>query len=358
MKNKPKISFGIIVLNGEPFTRYNLRALYPFAHEIIVVEGASPYAASIASPNGHSVDGTLEILYEFKKTEDPEQKITIVTAEDEGYPNGFWPGEKDEQSQVYARRATGDWLWQVDIDEFYLPEDMSRLCELLQMRSDLAILSFQQIQFWGGLNWFVDGWYLRHMGGGECHRLFRWQPGYRYATHRPPTIVTPQGVDLRRLNWLRAKDVALMGITMYHYSLVFPSQVDVKSRYYTASFGRKADWTDQHYMALNHPFRVHNAKQYPSWLEAYNGRHPPQVLKMWEDLSQEQAAPATLFRHTDDIERLLASRWYRLGKWCLKRSGPIVYTCRGLALRVLQLLPQSARMRIKRLVPGLSRSGQ
>ena len=35
----PRISFGIIVFNGEPFTRYCLRALYPFAHEIIVVEG-------------------------------------------------------------------------------------------------------------------------------------------------------------------------------------------------------------------------------------------------------------------------------------------------------------------------------
>ena len=36
----PRVTYGIIVLNGEPFTRYCLRSLYPFAHEIIVVEGA------------------------------------------------------------------------------------------------------------------------------------------------------------------------------------------------------------------------------------------------------------------------------------------------------------------------------
>jgi hypothetical protein len=48
----PKVTFGIIVLNGEPFTRYNLRALYPFAHEIIVVEEASPAAAHAATPDG------------------------------------------------------------------------------------------------------------------------------------------------------------------------------------------------------------------------------------------------------------------------------------------------------------------
>lgn len=41
MSHQPRITFGMIVLNGEPFTRYNLRALYPFAHEIIVVEGAA-----------------------------------------------------------------------------------------------------------------------------------------------------------------------------------------------------------------------------------------------------------------------------------------------------------------------------
>ena len=48
----PRITFGIIVLNGEPFTRYNLQALYPFAHEIIVVQRASLRAAPVATPTG------------------------------------------------------------------------------------------------------------------------------------------------------------------------------------------------------------------------------------------------------------------------------------------------------------------
>jgi len=39
---RSRITFGMIVLNGEPCVLYNLRALYPFAHEIIVVEGAAP----------------------------------------------------------------------------------------------------------------------------------------------------------------------------------------------------------------------------------------------------------------------------------------------------------------------------
>ncbi|MCA0341569.1 MAG: glycosyltransferase family 2 protein [Proteobacteria bacterium] len=104
----PKITFGIMVLNGEPFVPYTLRSLYPFAHEIIVVEGAAPAAAAIATADGHSADGTLADLHRFKTAEDPEGKLTIITAEDEGYPNGFWPGEKHEQSRAYAKRATGN----------------------------------------------------------------------------------------------------------------------------------------------------------------------------------------------------------------------------------------------------------
>src|SRR3972149_5144723 len=113
----------MIVLNGEPFTRYNLRSIYPFAHQIIVVEGACGSARSISTEDGHSRDSTLEVLRRVQREEDPEKKVLVVTAEEEGRGNGFW-AEKDEMSQAYAKRATGNYIWQVDSDEFYLPGDM------------------------------------------------------------------------------------------------------------------------------------------------------------------------------------------------------------------------------------------
>jgi hypothetical protein len=64
----------------------------------------------MAGPDGH-LDGTLELLQRFQREEDPEGKVTVVTAEDEGYPNGFWPGEKDKQSQTYARRLPQVRIW-------------------------------------------------------------------------------------------------------------------------------------------------------------------------------------------------------------------------------------------------------
>ncbi len=249
----PRITFGMIVLNGEPFLPYNLRGLYPFAHQIIVVEGAAPAAASVATPDGHSSDDTLRTLREFKQREDPDDKLIIVTAESEGHPDGFWPGEKDQQSQAYARRATGDYLWQVDVDEFYKPDDMRAVLELLRTTPSVTAVSFKMITFWGGFDYITDGWYLRR-GAAIYHRLFKWATGYQYITHRPPTVVDTAGRNLRDVNWISGERLAKKGILLYHYSLLFPKQVVDKCRYYgQAAWAHrsKADqWATENFSAL------------------------------------------------------------------------------------------------------------
>ena len=183
-----KISFGIIVLNGEPFTRYNLRSIYPWAHQIIVVEGACTSAKFVSDSKGHSRDSTLDVLRRFQADEDHEKKLIIITAEDEGHPDGFWPGEKDEMSKAYAKRATGNFLWQVDVDEFYHENDMVEIIRYLEHSSDT--LSFPAFHFWGGIEFIEDGEFMRVHKGREVNRIFRWGEGYSYATHRPTDIST------------------------------------------------------------------------------------------------------------------------------------------------------------------------
>lgn len=304
----------MIVLNGEPFLRYNLRSLYPFAHQIIVVEGAAPDAKNIATSTGHSTDSTLVTLRDFKRSEDPHGKLLIVTAEDEGHENGFWSGEKDEQSKAYAKRATGDYLWQVDSDEFYKPKDMQKIISLLESNPQITAVSFPMITFWGGLSYWVDGWYLRR-GASEYHRLFKWGTGYQYVTHRPPTVHDRDGRDLRKLIWLRRVDLLRIGIHLYHYSLLFPRQVYEKSEYYDsakwAMRTRALSWANENFMELKHPYRVHNVYDYPSWLNRFNGSHPPQILDMFEDIKEGRLIEK--LRQTDDVERLLSSLLYKLG---------------------------------------------
>ena len=331
----PRITFGIIVLNGEPFVRYNIRALYPFAHQIIVVEGASPSAAGIATPDGHSTDGTLETLRRFRDNEDPEGKLVLVTAEDEGHPDGFWAGEKDEQSRAYALRATGDYLWQVDVDEFYLPRDMEKTIALLSGQDGDVAVSFRMITFWGGLGYLTDGWYLRR-GADIYHRLFRWREGYRYATHRPPTVVNDKGVDLRTIRYLDGKTLFRdHGIRLYHYSLLFPKQVREKCLYYAHAYPqerREAErWAVENFEKLSDPYRVHNVYSEPSWLERFAGGHPPQVRAMMEDI--RTGAVEAECRENEDVERILRSVSYRFGRTALKSL--LLFRAKGEAGRKL-----------------------
>lgn len=318
MRKLAHITFGIIVLNGEPFTRYCLRAIYPFAHEIIVVEGACEKAAAIATPDGHSTDGTLKTLYRFKAEEDSENKVQIVVR------NGFW-SEKDEQSQAYAERATGDYLWQVDIDEFHKPENMETILKMLRNDPQITAVSFKQITFWGGFDYITDGWYLQS-GAEIYHRVFRWGPGYRYITHRPPTVHDPQGRDLRQLKWLNGYELAKRSILLYHYSLVFPKQVVDKCSYYSnadwAAHARSASgWVRDNYLRLRNPFRVHNVYTYPSWLRRFRGSHPPAIRELIADIKTGKVEVE--LRPTDDVEKLLRSRYYQLRCNILRVLQPI-----------------------------------
>ena len=314
MSEFPRISFGIIVLNGEPFIRYTLQAIYPYAYEIIAVEGAAPGAKNIATPDGHSRDTTLETLRRFKAESDPEDKLTIITKD------GFWT-EKDEMSQAYAKRATGDYLWQVDVDEFYRPDDMRAVIQMLKAQPSITAVSFKTMTFWGAPQYVVDSWYLRS-GAAVYHRLFKWGPGYTYVTHRPPTVTDPNGQDLRQGHWLRAETLEQAGIRMYHYSLLLPKQVMEKCDYYSrADWTKRQDmleWAKQAYVSLKWPYHLHNVAEYPGCLYRYAGPHPPQIQQMWLAITAEDSGFE--IRQTQDIEALLNSARYQIGRFLVMRA--------------------------------------
>lgn len=324
-----KISFGIIVLNGEPFTRYCIKALYPHAHQIIVSEGACEGARSIASESGHSIDGTLEILKVLKAEEDLENKLIIVTAEDEGHPDGFWPGEKDEQSMAYAKRANGNYLWQVDIDEFYKENDIISIKKILEENPEVTAMSFKQIQFWGGFEYNVDSWYLRR-GMNEFHRLFKWDIGYKYLTHRPPTVLNENGQDTRSIHWLGKKDTMSMGIYLFHYSFVFPKQVKEKALYYKDAEWSKREkaewWAKEVFMNLSDPYSVFSIYWIPSWLLHFRGTHPEIIYQLKRDI--DSGTLSVELRQTSDIETLLSSFSYKTGVTFLKILDPLEYRFR------------------------------
>ncbi len=309
MAQTPRISFGIIVLNGEPFTKYCLRQVYPHAHQIIVVEGGTDKTAGITS-DGHSTDGTLKALEEFKAEEDPEGKVTIVKR------SGHW-SEKDEQSRAYAELATGDYLWQVDVDEFYRHEDIVKVKEMLASDPSIDAVSFAELTFWGSPSILVDSFKLRSDKWDEYHRLFKWRPGYRYTKHRPPTVTDESGVDLRRKRWVDGSDSKRLGVFLYHFSLLFPIQVRNKCQYYAtpskttnhAYMPGIIKWAEEGYFKIKRPFRVYNVYTTVSWLKRYIGPIPEEAERMWLEASQGRLGVEV--RENSDAEKLLNNRAYR-----------------------------------------------
>lgn len=324
-KLQPKITFGIIVLNGEPFTRYCLRSIYPFAYEIIVVEGGHEDAKSVCTSDGHSVDGTLEALYSFKLNEDKENKLTIITRD------GFWP-KKDElgrnrtpQSRAYAERATGDYLWQIDIDEFYKHDDMINIIQMLNEDSSITAVSFKQKSFWGGIDYISESYALLRNKGG-WNRIFKWNLNYKYVTHEPPTVVDENGFDLHRKKWISGEKMSKRNIFMYHYSLLFPWQVEQKVRVYNdeaPQYHGIISWAENNYFKLSNPYRVHNLFRYPSWIIRFKGEHPKQIISMMYDIHEGKIDARV--RPNEDIELLLSSKKYNLNKHLLLVYEPIDY---------------------------------
>jgi glycosyltransferase involved in cell wall biosynthesis len=320
----PKITFGIIVLNGEPFIRYCLRSIYPFAYEIIVVEGGHEDAKSVCTADGHSIDTTLETLYKFKEEEDTENKLSIVTRK------GFWP-KKDElgrdrtpQCRAYAEKATGDYLWQIDIDEFYKHQDMLRIVKMLKNDPSITAISFKQKSFWGDIHYVSESYALLRNKGG-WNRIFKWSNGYKYITHEPPTVYDENGADLHRQHWISGEQMKKKKIYMYHYCLLFPWQVEQKSKVYQdekpVGFPGMIQWAENNYFKLENPYRVHNIYDVPSWLERYTDTHPEQVICMMKDIIDGKIN--TELRRTDDIELLLKSKKYHFDIFLLKIGNPI-----------------------------------
>jgi hypothetical protein len=238
----------------------------------------------------------------------------------------------------------------VDVDEFYRAEEMERVLRMLRDDAEISAVTFKQITFWGGLRYWTDGWYLRR-GATYYDRLFKWGPGYTYATHRPPTVLDTAGRDQRKVQWIDGETMAKQGVRLYHYSLLLPKQVIEKCDYYSnaawAARSGAVRWAQDVYLSLKRPYRVHNVYAYPSWLERYDGPHPEQVERMMSDLSA--GIGSAQVRRTDDIERLLASPYYRAGRHALKVLDPVDRRLRALLTPVLKL-PYRALSRLRRLI--------
>lgn len=221
MDSKIKIAFGMIVFEGDYVLKECLEQVYPFATQILIAEGPVSYWQGLGKKT--SGDDTNKILNNFS---DPENKICVV--------HGQY-SEKDDQCRSYMKniRPDIDYIWNLDSDEIYKTDDLSKMVKFLYDERPSSV-GVRSCSFYGGFDHYLTGFELKT---DNFLRIFRYENGATWLTHRPPTIIYPSNNILKK----HINSDSLynnLGIQMYHYSYVFPDQVYNKIGYYKNSVSK------------------------------------------------------------------------------------------------------------------------
>jgi len=214
-----KLTFTMIVFNGEYVLRQLLESIYPFAHKIIIVDGVVEYWAKQGFTG--SVDNTVKIIKEFP---DPDNKIILHEK--------IVRKEKTELCQVYMQDVPEDtdYIWAIDSDEIYKPEHIELVDNILERQRPESI-SFSSNTFFGGFAHVLTGYERKF----PFKRIMKYKPGATYIEHRPPLLSSEDKNGLH----IPPSKMLKKGIEIYHYSYVFPKQVKDKISYYKACISKE-----------------------------------------------------------------------------------------------------------------------
>lgn len=249
-----KIAFGMIVFEGDYVLEECLKAVYPFANQILIAEGPVKYWQDMGRTT--SLDRTNDILNNFP---DPDKKIKIV--------HGMF-SEKDDQCRAYMEYIDEDvdYLWNLDSDEVYKSEDIAKIIEVLRKEQPTSV-GVRSCSFYGGMDHYLTGFELNT---DNFLRIFRYQKGATWLTHRPPTMKYTGNIELKHIS-----SDTLMELTsaqMYHYSYVFPDQVFNKIAYYKSKVSR-SNCIDNYFSRIYLPWVNGNDSQRANIENAFRGVH-------------------------------------------------------------------------------------
>lgn len=217
-----KIAVGMIVLNGNYVLKQVLESLYPYVSQILISEGPVSYWQQKGFST--STDGTNDILNEFY---DPDKKLSIIHGQFK---------EKDEQCNAYMSmmHPDTDYIWNVDSDEVFKSQDIEKLINILS-NDRFTSVGFKSYSFYGGFDYYLGGFEENY----EYLRIRKVYAGSYWKTHRPPTIAHNISHPWADKHLSSEYLWNTHGIRMYHYSYVFPNQVQQKIGYYKAAVSKE-----------------------------------------------------------------------------------------------------------------------
>lgn len=253
---KLQVAVGMILFEGDYVLKQCLETIYPYASQIMIAEGPVKYWQDQGRKT--SLDKSNEIIDNFP---DPKNKIEIIHGQFE---------EKDTQCQAYMPflKKEADYVWNLDSDELFNPEDIEKIMQLLRDEKYTSV-GIRPISFYGSFDHYITGWEEEK---DQFLRVFKVYPGSVWKTHRPPTIehtveniLAPKHLDSEVL-------YNEYGIRMFHYSYVFPRQVYNKIAYYKAAIS-KDKCIDDYFENIYIPWVTGDSVDRDMIEQAYKGVH-------------------------------------------------------------------------------------
>jgi len=208
-----KICWTLLAFNDDYILREVLESVLPFG-KVVAAEGPVKYWRDQGCVT--STDQTNTILAEYG--------INTVRRHD------GW-AEKDDMARAVSALVPDntEFVWQLDCDELVDTEDMRRVIRSLDT-GQYDSVSFRARSYYGGFARIMSGFEANY----DTQRIQRWYPGATWNTHRPPTVLAPDGKPWREHRHLNSDDI---GVKFSHYSYVWPTQMQRKAAYYAIMGG-------------------------------------------------------------------------------------------------------------------------
>ena len=223
----PKVAFVMLVWKSDYVLGPCLKALEPYG-PVFVTEGPVRYWYEKYRRLSVSPDLLEQRLYtQFYET-DRTEEILCQHVQSGHSLSGIW-NEKDEMQNALISQYPEDteYVWLVDSDEIWKPETIEAVLKLLE-ETKADSMAFKAQSFYGGFDHWITGFERSF----PVQRIQRWYPGARWSSHRPPTVLAPDGRPWHEHKHISHEETDKLGLEYFHYSYVFPSQMLMKDLYY------------------------------------------------------------------------------------------------------------------------------
>jgi len=230
-----KIAIQTIIFNGEKHLPDKMLLAWleqanNIADSVFITEGATKAInhywdgdTSEFTLDGKSTDNTCSIIKEYIKD---KPKFFLKEA------NRFWDGKTNMLNYWFYKNSPiyeVDYVWQIDVDEFYTNENIKKIINLL-ITEQPSRVDFFANHFWGDFNHCIDersdGVWANQI---PWMRIFKINKDSRWISHEPPNMHFNEYEKI-----ISKYETLKLKIKLDHYSYVTYDQVSFKSKFYNA----------------------------------------------------------------------------------------------------------------------------